>query len=85
MKKHDCYVQMARKRKLNNRYKYGIEVPSNVKQALELDTKNGNTHWKDALAKEMKALSDMKVFNILEPGSKPPEGHQFIPKYVIIS
>ena len=83
LKKHDHYVQMAKKRKLNNRYKYGIEVPSNIKQALELDAKNGNTHWRDALAKEMKALSDMKVFNILEPGSKPPEGHQFIPIWII--
>ena len=82
LKTHDCCVQMARKRKLNNRYKYGIEVSSNVKQALELDAKNGNTHWRDALAKEMKALSDMKVFDILKPGSKLLEGHQFIPIWI---
>ena len=56
-----------------------LKYQATVKQALELDAKNGNTHWRDALAKEMKALSDMKVFNILKPGSKPPEGHQFYP------
>ena len=31
----------------------------------------------------MEALSEMKVFNILKPGSKPPEGHQFIPIWII--
>jgi len=34
--------------------KFGIELPHSVKEALELDKKNGNTFWRDALMKEMK-------------------------------
>ncbi len=34
--------------------KFGIEVPTSVDHALELDKKNGNTFWADAIAKEMK-------------------------------
>ena len=28
-------------------YKYGVRVPRNVKEALEIDAKNGNTLWAD--------------------------------------
>ncbi len=34
--------------------KFGIEVPTSVDHALEIDKKNGNTFWADAIAKEMK-------------------------------
>ena len=56
LRKRDRYVRAARKRKLNNRYKYGVEIPRNVKHALELDRNNGNTFWRDAIAKEMVSL-----------------------------
>jgi hypothetical protein len=31
-------------------------VPKTVKEALDLDRKNGNTLWGDAIAKEMKEV-----------------------------
>lgn len=33
--------------------KYGIRIPTSVKHTLALDNKNGNTFWRDALAKEL--------------------------------
>ena len=35
-------------------HKYGVRVPRNVKEALEIDTKNVNTLWADAIGLEMK-------------------------------
>ena len=36
------------------KHKYGITVPNIVKEAIEIDKKNGNTLWWDAIMKEMK-------------------------------
>ena len=83
LKKQERYVRAAKSRRLNNRYKYGVDVPRNVTHALEIDAKNENHCWRDAIASEMKSLNDMKVFNILERGARPPEGHQRIPMLII--
>ena len=37
--------------------KFGIEVPSSVEEALELDRRNGNDHWGRPIKKEMNAVS----------------------------
>ena len=34
-------------------HKYGIEIPRDVEHAHEIDSRNGNTMWRDALKKEM--------------------------------
>jgi hypothetical protein len=43
-----------------------------IKNAEELDLKNGNTFWMDSLAKEMGNL--VIAFKLLEPGQKAPPG-----------
>jgi hypothetical protein len=45
-------------------------VPKTVKEALELDRKNGKTLWADAIAKEMKEVPI--AFNILPDGHAAP-------------
>jgi hypothetical protein len=48
---------LAKKRNplfLKKTHKFGIEVPKTVKDVLEIDRRNGNTFWADAIAKEMK-------------------------------
>ena len=58
-----------------------MEVPKTVKEALELDKKNGTTLWADAIAKEMK---DVRVaFKILPDGQSAPIGYQKIPCHMI--
>ncbi len=62
-------------------HKFGIELPKTVNEAIELDKKNGNTFWADAIAKEMK---DVHVaFKILLNGQSVPIGYQKIPCHMI--
>jgi len=35
---------------------FGLEVPCNVREALELDRNNGNNRWAEAIHKEIKGL-----------------------------
>ena len=59
------------------------QVVKTVKEALELDKKNGNTLWADAIAEEMK---DVRVpFKILPDGQSASIGYQKIPCHVIFN
>ena len=40
LKKYDRLIKMSKKRKTSHKFKYGIEIPSTYKGALELDRKN---------------------------------------------
>ena len=55
------------KRKSNpmGTYKYGVLIPRNVNEALELDRKNGNDFWRVAICKEIEALQSMGTFKLL--------------------
>ncbi len=66
---------------LKRTHKFGIEVPKTVKEALALDSKNGNTLWADAIAKEMKEVCI--AFNILPDGHSAPIGYQKIHCHMI--
>jgi hypothetical protein len=68
-------------RYLKQIHKFGIEVPKTVKEALDLDYKNGNTLWVDAIAKEMKEVCI--AFNILPDGHSAPIRYQKIPCHMI--
>jgi len=41
---------------------FGLEVPCNVREALELGRKNGNHRWAEAIHKKMKGLQGQKTF-----------------------
>jgi hypothetical protein len=84
LKKRDRIISLARKRTtryLKRTHKFGIKVPKTVKEALDLDRKNGNTSWVDAIAKEMKEVCI--AFNILSDGHSAPIGYQKIPCHMI--
>jgi hypothetical protein len=76
----DCVILLVRKqnpRYLKRTHKFGIELSKTIKEALELDKKNGNTFWADAISKEMK---DVHVaFKILLDRQSAPIGYQKIP------
>jgi len=48
---------------------------NNVREALELDKKNGNHRWAEAIHKEMKGLQDHKTFSFLNPGKAAPTAY----------
>ena len=68
-------------RYLKRMHKFGIEVPTSFKEALELDCKNGNTFWADSIATEMKIF--WVAFNILPDGTTAPIGYQKISCHMI--
>ena len=61
--------------------KFGVEVPNNVKEALALDKKNGNTYWQDAISKEMK--NARVAFELLDLDASCPEGYKKITCHLI--
>ena len=76
---HIQYIRRVNKKRKKKRnfgshvpqFKYGIEVPRNVKRALELDRKNKNSYWADAIKKEVTALTDVDCFDFKDPDFKP--------------
>jgi len=64
---------------------FGLEVPCNVRVALELDRRNGNHRWAEAINKVMKGLQDHKSFFFLNPGEAAPTGYQFAPLRMIFT
>ncbi|MEM7375757.1 MAG: reverse transcriptase domain-containing protein [Bacteroidota bacterium] len=83
LRNKDRVIHMARRRRMNNTYQYGIEVPRSVKHALELDKKNGNNLWAQAIKKEMDKV--MVAFKVLEPGEDPPSDSKLIPLRMIFA
>ena len=43
-------------------YKFGIQIPRNVKEAFALDAKNGNTKWQDAMQDEITSHYDYDTY-----------------------
>ena len=43
-------------------YMFGVQVPRNEKEAYELDKKNGNSKWQDAMTEEIKSLNQYDTF-----------------------
>ncbi len=84
MKKRDRIISLVKNRNacyLKWTHKFGIKVPKTAEEELEIDKRNGNTLWSDAIAKEMK---DVRVaFRILPDGESAPIGYQKIPCHMI--
>jgi hypothetical protein len=50
------------------KFKFGIQVPRNIREAIRLDRENGNTLWQDAMREEIQQLLQFKTFRILAKG-----------------
>ncbi len=84
LKKRDRIISLVHKQTthyLKRNHKFGIEVPKTVKEALDLNRKNANTIWVDAIAKEMREV--LIAFNILPDGHSAPIEYQKIPCHMI--
>ena len=79
LEKQDHIILLVLKcilRYLKCSHKFGIKVPISIKDALELDCKNKNTFWADAIAIEMKNVG--VAFWILPDGTAAYNGYQKI-------
>jgi len=66
-KREKKFIRMVNQAKLRSfntapRYKYGFEVPRTYDQALRLDSRNGNNLWADAVALELKQITEYDTF-----------------------
>ena len=62
-------------------HKYGIEIPRDMEHAHEIDSRNGNTLWRDALRKEM--YNVRVAFEILDEGTHAPHGWKRVTRHRI--
>ena len=44
------------------KFRYGLEEPQNVKRALDIDTKRGDTKWCDSMELEVDSLIELDWF-----------------------
>ena len=74
-------VKRRNTRYLKKTSKYGIELPKSVADAYLIENKNGNTHWADAIFKEME---NAKIeFDIMPDGQSEPRGYNRINCHMI--
>ena len=81
LRKRDYIIAKVTARVKKKTHKYGIKIPRTVKEAYELDKINGNTYWRDAIAKEMENVSI--AFDILEDDEGLPPGYQLASCHLI--
>ena len=62
-------------------HKYGIEIPRDVEHVHEIDARNGNTNWRDALKKEM--YNVRVAFEILDEGAHAPHGYKQVAGHLV--
>ena len=72
LRKRNAIISAMKTRLRKTTHKYGIEIPTSVDQVMEVERKNGNTMWRDALALEMFNVG--VAFEILEEGQSAPTG-----------
>ena len=62
-------------------HKYGIEIPRDVKHVHKIDSRNGNTMWRDGLKKEMYNVE--VAFEILDEGAHVPHGWKQVTGHLV--
>ena len=80
VKKVQRKVQLAQhaQKKSGPRYKFGVQVPRNHKDALCLQEAAGHTKWTDAEAVELANLDEYETFQDLGEGAQAPPDYQQI-------
>lgn len=73
LRKRDVIISAISSRVRKKTHKYGIEIPRTQEEARQIDLKNKNTFWQDAIMKEMKNVG--VAFEILPEGKKAPPGY----------
>ena len=85
-RKHRARISRnARNAKIMLREKFGIKLPRNTREALQLDIENGNKNWAEAITKEISALDRLHCFKYHSPGKTFSKqlGWQFAPVHMI--
>jgi hypothetical protein len=65
------------------KYKFGIQVPKEINNSIELDKKDGNKKWQEAIKIEFKKLTDYQTFIELDSGEDIQPDYQKIPYHMV--
>jgi hypothetical protein len=82
LRKRDIILSKVKARIRKTTHKYGIEVPTSIEHSLAIDKENGNTLWRDALAKEMTELG--VAFKVLEEERQAPPGWKKVTGHLVL-
>ena len=74
VRKRDNIVSKLTARVIKRTHKYGVRIPRSINEAYELDRMNGNTLWRNAIAKEMKNVSI--AFEVIDDDEQLPTGYK---------
>ena len=66
------------------KYKFGVQIPRMVQEALELDRINRNNLWEEAIMKELAQIADFDTFRVV-PDGKPLPRFKCIPYRIIFA
>jgi hypothetical protein len=68
------------------KYKFGIQVPKGIKNAINLDKKNGNNLWEEAIKTELKQFTNYETFmGVASPAYHGSIFSTFVLLYVVSS
>ena len=81
LKKRDQIISKVQHRLVKKKFKYGFEVPNSVQEAYEIDKRNNNTRWRDAISKEMRNVRI--AFNLLQDDDNIPPAYEFVPCHLV--
>ena len=81
LKKKARIIAKVKSKYWQRTHKYGVQMPKTVRQAIELDNKNGNTLWWDALMKEMRNVRP--AFEVYEGDVSKLVGYQKIRCHIV--
>ena len=81
LRKRELILAAVKNRIRKMTHKYGIKIPRDVEHVHEIDARNGNTLWRDALKKEM--YNVRVAFEILDEGAHAPHGWKQVTRHLV--
>ena len=81
LRKREVILAVVKNQIRKTTHKYGIEIPRDVEHAHEIDLRNCNTLWRDALRKEMYNVG--VAFEILDEGTHAPHGWKRVTRHLV--
>ena len=81
LRKREVILAAVKNRIRRTMQKYGVEIPRDAEHVHEIDARNGNTLWRDALKKEM--YNVRVAFEILDEGVHAPHGWKQVTRHLV--
>ena len=82
IKKRKNIISKLKSKYWSRTHKYGIRIPKSVKEAFEIDRKEGNSYWRDAINDEMAKIKRDAV-RVYDQNPSNLVGYQEITGHII--